>query len=131
VSRARASGWHWSEPLRVGAAYRYAPETIRSLGDLRTRTVDGKFVSSFWDIEKPRFALVQGPAWLKIDENTGALSGVPDAAGPAEVAISVTLERTVRRLDESRLIWGAEVVQEVRTEKVGSTTQRFKLTVDK
>ncbi len=54
---------------------------VRSLGDLRLRIVAGKEVASFWDIEKPRFVLEQGPTWLQIDESSGVLRGVPDAAG--------------------------------------------------
>jgi len=93
--------------------------------------VEGKEVASFWDIEKPRFVLERGPAWLRIDETTGVLRGVPDAAGNAEVVVTVTLERSVRRLDETRLSWGQEVVKEVVTEKVGSATQRFRLAVER
>ena len=37
--------------------------------------VNGKETANFWDIEKPRFAIAQGPAWLKIDPATGVLSG--------------------------------------------------------
>ena len=88
-------------------------------------------MASFWDVEKARFALTKGPAWLRIDEKTGTLSGVPDAAGTADVEVTVTLERTVRRLDEARLSWGHELVKEVVTEKVGSATQRFQVTVER
>ena len=86
-------------------------------------------MASFWDVEKPRFVLVQGPTWLRIDESTGVLHGVPDAVGNTEVVVKVTLERSVRRLDEGRLSWGQELVKEVVTEKVGSATQRFRITV--
>jgi acetyl esterase/lipase len=116
---------------RVGAEYRYPLATVRSLGDMRLRVVDGKEVANFWDIEKPRFVLVRGPSWLRLDESTGVLQGVPDAAGPADVVVSVTLERAVRRLDEGRLSWGQELVKEVVTEKVGSTTQRFRIVVER
>jgi hypothetical protein len=115
---------------RVGTEFRYQLSAIRSLGDLRLRVVRGKEAASLWDIEKPRFVLVQGPAWLRIDENAGVLRGVPDAAGNATVVVKVTLERSVRRLDESRLSWGQELVKEVVTEEVGSATQRFQITVD-
>lgn len=117
------------ETARVGAAYRYQVLTIRSLGDLRMRVVDGKEVPGFWDIEQPRFALAQGPAWLKIDAKTGVLSGVPDAAGKVEVVATVTLERTVRRLDDARLSWGHELVKGVAAEKLGSTAQKFRITI--
>jgi acetyl esterase/lipase len=117
------------EAARVGAELRYQVLTVRSLGDLRLRIAGGKEVAGFWDVEKPRFALVQGPKWLRIDENTGVLRGVPDAAGSADVVVKVTLERSVRRLDESRLSWGQELVNEVGADQVGSATQRFRVVV--
>jgi hypothetical protein len=117
------------DTARVGTEFRYQVSTIRSLGDLRLRVVEGKEVAGFWDIEKPRFVLVQGPAWLRIDESTGVLHGVPSAAGNTEVAVKVILERPVRRLDEGRLSWGQEQVKDVGTEQVGSATQRFRIAV--
>jgi hypothetical protein len=117
------------DAARVGTEFRYPINVVRSLGDLRMRTAEGKEVVSFWDIEKPRFVLVQGPRWLRIDESTGVLRGVPDVAGNADVVVKVTLERSVRRLDEGRLSWGQELVKEVATEKVGSATQRFRIAV--
>jgi hypothetical protein len=93
--------------------------------------VDGKEVASFWDIEKPRFTLEQGPSWLRIDESTGVLEGVPDAVGNAEVVVTVVLERSVRRLDQDRLSWGQEQVKEVGTEKVGSASQKFRINVER
>jgi hypothetical protein len=117
------------EAARVGAEYRYQVRATRSLGDLRLRTVEGKEVAGFWDVERPRFELVRGPAWLRVDEGSGVLRGVPGAAGAADVVVRVTLERTARRLDEGRLSWGQERVKEVVTETVGSTTQRFRVVV--
>lgn len=119
------------EMAKVGVDYRGQVATIRSLGDLRLRTVEGKETTSFWDIEKPRFALSKGPAWLRLDENTGVLSGVPDAAGTADVVITVTLERPLRRLDDQRLSWGNELVLEAGAEKVGSATQSFRIRVER
>ena len=87
------------------------------------------FSASFWDVERPRFELVRGPSWLRMDESTGVLRGVPGAAGSADVVVRVTLERSVRRLDEGRLSWGQELVKDVVTEKVGSATQRFRIVV--
>src|SRR5262249_30155704 len=129
---AAARPFIYSKPprtTRVGAGFRYQVSAVRSLGDLRLRVVDGKEVASYWDIEKPRFVLVQGPAWLRIDESTGVLRGVPDAAGNTDVVVKVTLERSVRRLDEGRLSWGQELVKEVAVEKVGSATQRFRIAI--
>jgi hypothetical protein len=116
---------------RVGAEYRYQVNAVRSLGDLRMRIVDGKEVVSFWDIEKPRFTLTKGPSWLRIDEKTGVLSGMPETPGKVDVAVTVTLERSVRTLDDTRLSWGHELVKEVATEKVGTATQQFQITVER
>src|SRR5207247_134706 len=66
---------------RKGEEFQYAVSAIRSLGDLRMRIVAGKETTSFWDIEKPRFNIQRGPAWLTIDNDTGRLSGTPDAVG--------------------------------------------------
>jgi hypothetical protein len=112
---------------KAGTKYRHQV-AFRSLGDLRLRLVAGKEVASFWDIEWPRFVLAQAPAWLRMD-STGVLRGVPGAAGNADVVVEVILERSARRLDEGRLSWGQELVKEVVTEKVGSATQRFRITV--
>jgi hypothetical protein len=120
-----------AEAAKLGATYRYPLATIRSLGDRRLRTVAGKIERNFWEIEQPRFTLVRGPSWLRMNESIGLLSGVPDAAGSAEVVVSVTLERPLRRLDEGRLSWGHELVKELVTEKVGSATQQFRITVEK
>lgn len=86
-------------------------------------------VSGYFDIEKPKFALDQGPAWLRIDEATGVLSGTPAAAGKVEVSVTATLNRDVRKLDESKLIWGNEKVLATATEPVGTTTQKFVIDV--
>jgi hypothetical protein len=118
------------ESAKVGTEFRYEVKAIRSLGDLRLRVVEGKEVAGFWEVEKPRYVLVEGPAWLRIDEGTGVLRGVPDRAGNTEVVVRVTLERPVRRLDEGRLSWGQELVKETAAEKVGDATQRFKIAVN-
>jgi hypothetical protein len=113
-----------------GVAYRYPVAAIRSLGDLRTRVVDGKETMSFWDVERLRFGIERGPRWLTIDNATGLLSGTPDRAGPAEVVVSATLERDVRRLDEAALKWGVEKVVSSGVETAGSATQRFVIEVN-
>ena len=82
-------------------------------------------MSGYFDIEKPKFAIEQGPAWLKIDAATGVLSGTPDAAGKVEVAVTATIDREVRKLDERALAWGNEKVLSTATERVGVATQRF------
>lgn len=108
-----------------GKVYRYQVAVIRSLGDLRTRVVNGKETMNFWDIERPRFAIERGPRWLTIDKSTGQLSGTPDHSGTSEVVVAVRLERDSRRLDEESLKWGVEKVTSTGPETAGTTTQRF------
>lgn len=122
----------YSQPVlaaKVGAEYRYPACANRSLGDLSARMQGGNQVSGYFDIEKPRFTLEKGPAWLKIDEASGVLSGTPDAAGKVDVAVTVTIDREVRKLDERALSWGNEKVLSTTTERVGAATQRFVIDV--
>ena len=67
---------------KVGAGYRGQVSANRSLGDLRKHNPE---VANSWDIEHPKYAL-KGPGWLKLEADTGALSGTPDAAGKFESA---------------------------------------------
>jgi len=113
-----------------GTEYQYQVAVIRSLGDLRMRNVEGRETMSFWGIEKPRFRLERGPDWLNVDEATGRLSGIPDTAGKADVVVSVTLERPVRRLNEDDLKWGREQVVFSGTENVGRSKQKFVIDVE-
>ncbi len=114
---------------KVGAEYRYQACANRSLGDLSARMKGNEQVSGYFDIERPRFTLEKGPAWLRIDEASGVLSGTPDAAGKVEVAVAVTIDREVRRLDEKTLSWGNEKLLSTTTERVGAATQRFVIDV--
>lgn len=122
----------YSRPVvaaKVGAEYRYSIRATRSIGDLSARMKDGQQVSGYFDIEKPTFAIERGPTWLKIDENTGVLSGTPDVPGKVEVVVHARIERDVRNLDEPTLKWGNEKVVSVTSQQVGTTTQRFVLDV--
>ena len=124
----------YSKPVvtaRVGTEYRYQMRANRSLGDLSSRMVDGRQTSGYFDIEKPRFTLAQGPAWLRIDEATGVFSGAPDVAGRSDVTVTVTIDRQVRKLDEAVLRWGNEKVLSMDTERVGAATQKFAIDVVK
>jgi Putative Ig domain len=114
---------------RNGAEYHYRVAAIHSLGDLRMRVVGGKETMNFWDVERLRFDIQRGPRWLTIDRATGLLSGTPDRSGTTEVAVSVTLERDVRRLDEEALKWGIEKVNSSGMDTVGSATQNFVIEV--
>lgn len=123
----------YSKPVSAatrGAAYRYQVRVLRSLGDLSSRMKGDNQLSGYFDIEKPTFALEQGPAWLKIDQATGLLAGTPDAAGKAEVSVSAVLEREVRTLDEKALVWGREKVLSAGTKRVGTATQKFIIEVE-
>jgi hypothetical protein len=113
----------------VGVEYRYTLTAVRSIGDVRTRVVGGRETMSYWDIESPRFALRQGPAWLKIDERTGVLSGIPDGPGKVAVIVTATTDREVRNLDERALSWGLEKTLSTSTQRVGVATQIFTLEV--
>jgi hypothetical protein len=112
-----------------GAQYRYPVGAVRSLGDLRTHVVNGKETMSYWDIERLRFRIQQGPKWLSINEATGLLSGTPDRAGKSEVVITAGLEREQQRLDEEALKWGLEKVVSSGTVTVGSASQSFVIEV--
>jgi hypothetical protein len=114
---------------KVGAEYRYQARANRSLGDLSARMRNNQQVSGYFDIEKPKFTLEKGPAWLRIDAATGVLSGIPDAAGKTAVAVTVTLTRDVRTLDEKALAWGNEKVLSTTVERVGTATQGFVIDV--
>jgi hypothetical protein len=122
----------YSQPVvtaKVGTGYRYPVGANRSLGDLSARMKDKEQVSGYFDIEKPAFTLEQGPAWLKIDEAAGVLSGTPDIAGQVEVVVTARIERNVRNLDEKALAWGNEKVLSTSTERVGAATQKFVIVV--
>jgi hypothetical protein len=113
------------EGAHVGEEYGYQVNAIRSIGDVRTRVVDGREVMNYWDVEQLRFALEKGPGWMTIDEATGQLSGKPDRAGRDEVVVAVTLEREHRSLDPAQLQWGIEKVTDRRVERIGTTRQAF------
>ncbi|HUU21111.1 MAG TPA: Ig domain-containing protein [Phycisphaerae bacterium] len=122
----------YSKPVtaaKVGAEYRYQVRVSRSLGHLSARMRGNQQVSGYFDIEKPTFALARGPAWLKIDEATGVLSGTPDAAGKGEVTVTAALDREVRKLDPKALAWGREKVLSTTTERVGTATQKYRIEV--
>ena len=110
---------------KSGQRYRYDVAAVRSLGDLRMRTIEGRQVTNYWDVEQPRFQIERGPAWLTIDPATGRLSGKPDRPGKAEVVVAVTLEHEVRRLDPAQLQWGVEKILETRVQTVGAAKQAF------
>jgi hypothetical protein len=122
----------YSRPVtdaKVGSKYRYALSAIRSLGDVRTRVIDGKETMNYWDMETPRFAIKEGPSWLKVDPATGVLSGVPDHPGKVAVVVTATIDSEVRSLDAATLSWGIEKVLSTAKQRVGVATQKFTIEV--
>jgi hypothetical protein len=115
----------------MGAAYRYQVCATCSLGDLSSRMQGNDQVSGYFDIERPKFTLQHGPPWLKLDEATGVLSGIPDTSGKVEVAVTAAIDRELRRLDEKVLVWGIEKVLSTATERVGIATQQFVIDVQR
>jgi hypothetical protein len=87
--------------------------------------IEGREVLNFWDVERLRFRIQRGPDWLKIDEASGQLSGVPDQRGRSEVLIVATLAREVRDLDPAQLQWGIEKAAQTSLETVGTAKQSF------
>ncbi len=116
---------------QVGTEYHYQILANRSLGDLSSRMINGSQTSGYFDIEMPRFTLSQGPGWLNVDETTGVLSGTPDVPGKTEVAVIVTIDRQMRKLDEAILHWSNEKVLSTETERVGTATQKFVINIMK
>lgn len=52
-----------------------------------------------------------------------------DATGNVEAALTATLNREVRKLDEKALIWGGEKVLSTALERLGPATQKFVIVV--
>jgi hypothetical protein len=122
--------------VRVGESCRGRVSSVCSLGDLRVQWVEGDAMPRYRDVERPRFVLRRGPSWLRVDESTGALSGVPDATGVWEAEVEVTLERSVRRYPDGgprpwNLGLGKDPALEVVTEESGRAAQRFSVVVEK
>lgn len=113
------------EKARVGAEFNYDVKIIRSLGDQRTRVVNGREVMNYWDVEQPRFQLEKGPNWLTIDPISGQLRGKPDQVGKTEVVVSVQLESDHRSLDPKQLQWGVEKITDSNIGTVGTARQTF------
>lgn len=65
------------ENIKSGQHFSYALGVVSSIGDLKCR--DG-YNAAFWDREYLTFTLSQSPEWLKIDAETGKLSGKPEVS---------------------------------------------------
>jgi hypothetical protein len=69
--------------VRTGQPFTHRLGVVASIGDLKCKP---GYKAAFWDKEYLSFSLVQAPEWLKIDPQTGELSGTP---GPVEQAASL------------------------------------------
>jgi len=78
---------------RVGAPYDYRAETLKSLGDLRCRTLakDSCYNAAFWDEEKPQWSLLKAPDWLAVDAASGLVQGTPQAEGAYPLTLRVSI----------------------------------------
>ncbi len=78
----------------AGAEFTSSPQTIRSVGDLRCRRIDGNpYNASFWDVEEPVWSLNNAPDWLNIDAASGVLTGTaPDEPGELSVTLQCSIE---------------------------------------
>lgn len=114
---------------RVGVEYKYQPTANRSLGDFKAREIDGREVRAFFEIESPRYRLEKGPDWLKLDPDTGILSGIPHTAGEFQVTIVASIEREQRKLDEEALGWGRYKLLATSSEKLTGAPQSFTINV--
>jgi hypothetical protein len=76
---------------RVGQPYRWQPEAIRSLGDLRCRpTRKSSYNAAFWDRDQLRFEPLRLPPALSLDPTTGLVTGTPPSPGPFPLEFKVT-----------------------------------------
>jgi len=110
---------------RADGAYGNAPTRQRAIQAGFRMEAPSRGQAKQPGVGRVRNAVERGHAWLKIDEKTGMLSGRPDMAGKAEVVVTASIEREVRKLDEKALIWGNEKVLFTTLERVGAATQKF------
>jgi hypothetical protein len=73
--------------LKAGQSFIHKLGVVASIGDLKCK---GGYNAAFWDKEYLNFSLVQAPEWLKIDSETGVLSGTSESAGRVGVIVRVT-----------------------------------------
>ena len=123
----------YSRPVaaaKVGSEYRYALSAIRSLGDVRTRVVDGKRDDELLGPGIDR-ALHCGRARLGSRSTPAPACCRASRTSPArsDVVVTATIDREVRSLDAGQLSWGVEKVVSMGTARVGIATQKFTIDV--
>ncbi len=102
----------YSQPVtqaRVGQPYRYQLESLRSLGDYQCRPdpqakPKRQYAYRYWDVERNEFRLVEGPNWLKLDRQTGLLSGTPRPEHAGRWLVVVEVRNQFGRRDRQRFV---------------------------
>lgn len=90
---------------RAGQPYRYEPNVIRSVGDLRCRRSEkSSYNAAFWDREEFSFKPVEIPEGLALDERSGAITGTPNTAGAYHVSYEVSDQQATKRTIGYRLV---------------------------
>ena len=75
----------------VGEPFRAELKTLRSLGDLQHRYA--KPTQQYWEREEYEFRLRKAPDWLKLDQQTGILSGTPGPNDKGTTEVEVVAHR--------------------------------------
>lgn len=88
----------WTVPpttVRAGGEYRYQPCLIQSLGDMQFRYEQPN--CKFWEREQLSFSLLKAPKWLKIDSETGLLTGTAPTNSLGRYSISIQATATFEK----------------------------------
>jgi Putative Ig domain len=109
-----------------GQPYSYQVKAIRSQGDLTRRdAAKPKPGAKFWKIEPLKFSLTQKPSWMRINADTGLITGTSDGTG-GKVIVTATLTKEHRLVhDKDNIVWGNEYEQSRTYESVGPVIQQF------
>lgn len=77
------------EKVKAGTLLTHEPGLITSIGDLKCKQ---GYKAAFWDKEYLSFSLIRAPQWLKINPQTGKISGTAGVndLGKHEVILQVT-----------------------------------------
>ena len=79
----------------VEQPYEYQMDTIRSIGDLQSRYIEPR--NSYWEEEEYAFTIEAGPAWLRLDQTTGLLTGTPSASDVGEDTVVIRVSTSYPR----------------------------------
>jgi hypothetical protein len=92
-------------PVRAGAPFRYQPQVISSVGDLRCRpSKNSSYNAAFWDREKHSFQAIRMPAGLSLDPATGLISGTPTRPGEFDIVYQVAAIPGESKIVTQRLV---------------------------